>query len=224
MVFIDGIRHAVEIADLAYNRLVTALTEMARGHITGNADGNTKAHFARHYTSAFLDAWAFVDATDRVRTLIQQMPNVADEFMSDERVESFIKLSQEVRQLRNVADHLAQRIDYVVAKESTALGVLTWITFVDDISFQHLTCVLRPGTMYPFKKMELVNPVGQAVVRPTSLVHLAAGEYRVCISDVWELMRPFVAKLEDSVEGAIAGINVETPQAGSDIFIALHSE
>lgn len=57
-VFLDGIRHAAEIMDIAYGRLQETLTQLALHPPTATELPDISAH-------VFLDAWSFIDAVDR---------------------------------------------------------------------------------------------------------------------------------------------------------------
>ncbi len=119
--FVDGIRHAVEIMELAYGRLKETLTNIA-------LDPPTSADLRKVGPHAFLDAWAMVDAVDRFRMLYQQMPGI--KFGPPvPGIEPLKTVTQPFRDLRNVADHLSQRADFVVARGGAALGTLTWLTY-----------------------------------------------------------------------------------------------
>ena len=137
--FLDGIRHAVEIADLAHKRLRETLTHIA------TVDPND-LDLQTCTTHAFLDAWAMVDAIDRFRMLWQQLPNATPAELPP-GAEPFKEVSQPFRHLRNVADHLSQRADFVVSKGGAALGTLTWFTGIDLTPPRGWMCTLRPGTI-----------------------------------------------------------------------------
>jgi hypothetical protein len=102
--FLDGIRHATELAEMAYARLVDRLTDLA---LAGKSDDNPLA-----LTEPYLYAWAVVDSVDRLRGLLRLMPGLAEG--PDAGPWGQLRAETEViRDLRNVSDHLAQRVDYV---------------------------------------------------------------------------------------------------------------
>ena len=123
--FIDGIRHAVDIMELAYGRLRETLTNIA-------LNPPTSATLPKIAPHAFLDAWAMVDAVDRFRMLYQQMPGI-NFGPPTHGVEPLKTVTQPFRKLRNVADHLSQNADLVVARGDAALGTLTWVTEVPPV-------------------------------------------------------------------------------------------
>ena len=99
--FLDGIRHTGEIAGLAHRRLTQTLTQIAT---TDPQDEEADLL----YTAAFLDAWALVDVIDRFRTLWRLLPH-ASHAQPAPGAPTFAELSQSIRDLRNVADHLGSR-------------------------------------------------------------------------------------------------------------------
>jgi hypothetical protein len=152
--FLDGIRHAGEIAGLAYQRLRDTLTQIALNeHELAAAD-----HL---YTSAFLDAWALVDVIDRFRALWTLLPIDAPS-EPPPGTKKFAELAQPIRDLRNVADHLAQRADYVVARDGSALGVLGWFTATDVVKRQGVVCTIVPGTLLQ-RSTPVLNPAGRTI-------------------------------------------------------------
>jgi hypothetical protein len=211
--FFDGIRHAVEIIDLAYSRLQSTLTAIALANHSSPTQGNS-------FTAAFLDAWALVDAIDRFRALWDLMPNAKKGNVLP-GTKSFKELSQPVRDLRNVADHLAQRADYVVARKGAALGELSWYTALNPQGTEGLSCIIVPGTIGPGER-QLVNPAGKESTYPTGMIHLAAGGYSACLSDLLPEIERRVRSLEDALERSFAEQGLEGQQAGADILVAMH--
>ena len=211
--FLDGIRHAVEIAQFAYGRLEKTLTDLALHEPTGSANPDA-------FTSAFLDAWAFVDAVDRFRCLWKLMPGV--QILSPPPNDPmFRRLKEPIRELRNIADHLAQRAEYVVASRGAALGVLTWCTFTDDEGNSGVSCALLPGTIAS-ASVKLVNPADEtAQITKTGRIHLEAGEYRACLSNILPELELRISEIEEQLETQLGAAGLEGQQAGSDCFIAM---
>ncbi|MGH8554039.1 MAG: hypothetical protein ACREUD_00410 [Gammaproteobacteria bacterium] len=216
LVFVDGIRHAAEIAALAYSRLESTLTWIVSN--THDSPPQSQA-----YTTAFLDAWAVVDAVDRFRLLWKMFPGITFAEPQDPSARSFDEIAQPVRNLRNVADHLAQHAEYVAASGNPVLGLLSWITFPSEESDDGFSCVLAPGTRSAIK-LALVNPAGGgyfSVPRRTGMIHLAAGEHRANLSEVLPEMRSRVEELEHGLAEQIRLLGLEGKQAGGDHFLAL---
>ncbi len=209
LLFLDGVRHAAEIVDLAYARLRDILSPITL------EDQN--APFPRgRATASFLDSWVIVDAVDRLRGLLHLMP---DQVLADSTdIRRFLEESKVVRSLRNVTDHLAERADYVIANDSTALGILNWVTYRPGDN--HATSfVFTPGTIVN-REAKLVDPTGKMLSQGVNLVTLSAGEYSVNIS---ELM-PKVADVVRHVEAHLAALNLADPNAtrsGSDMLVSV---
>jgi hypothetical protein len=87
-------RHAAEIALLSYERLRGKLTELAL------AKDLKEGQLSPHVTEAFLDAWAFVDAVDRLRSLVRLMPGL-DFARAEDAGPDFHAKTEVIRQLRN---------------------------------------------------------------------------------------------------------------------------
>lgn len=134
--FIDGIRHAAEICDLSYKRLTAGLRDIALKP-QGSPPESSYAPF-------FLDAWAFVDAADRLRCLWASQPN-ADSLSGDFSPEVLRQELGPIRKVRNIADHIAQRADHVVSLNAAALGILAWVTLTSETLIAAKTCIIRPG-------------------------------------------------------------------------------
>lgn len=212
--YLDGIRHAVEIASLAYNRLQQTLTQIALADLSED-------YIVSRYTAAFLDAWCLVDAIDRFRSLWSSLPN-SNYRAPEPGAKSFSELAQPIRNVRNVADHLAQRADYVVAQNGSALGVLSWFTATRQDGLEGVICTIVPGTLLTGMKTTIVNPVGHQIELPTGLIHLSAGEYRACLSDVIPEIATRIRQLESGFEQALRDLATEPSQAGADLLLKLN--
>jgi hypothetical protein len=209
VLFLDGIRHAAEIADLAYKRLVDCLTSMA---------DRESAESEIQVAAAFSDAWTVIDAVDRFRSLITLAPGLKpDDKLADASQDSLDLLLPHVRDLRNVADHIAVRIPQVLAARMPALGLISWFTLdLDQLGGR--SCTLAPGALIGKTTSPLVNPLGKELYARTCQIHLAAGEHRVCISEVHRGLEQRVRKLETSLKQVSSG--VET--SGSDLLVVAH--
>ncbi len=175
-VFVDGIRHAVEVMDVGFGRLRAGLTQLALRPPAG-------ADLPLVGATLFLDAWAVVDATDRFRQLYQGFPGMSRGAATpgvtplQEALESF-------RKLRNVGDHIAQNADRVVAKGGAAVGELSWLTGKQiQPEFIAWHCVLRPGTLKSEPTLP-TEPIESALDWPTDNICLSAGGHTANLSQV----------------------------------------
>lgn len=174
--FLDGIRHAIEIMDVAYGRLRVTLTQLALYPPASNELSDISAH-------AFLDAWSFVDALDRFRMLYTQMPGMKHRAATT-HIPSLNEETQKFRKIRNIADHLATRADFVISKKGAALGELSWLTGAQlepEVIAWH--CTLRPGTLRSIPPMQ-TDSVVSTLDWPTDSIRLSAGGYEGNLSAV----------------------------------------
>lgn len=212
----DGIRHAAEIADLAYTRLNGTLTIIALENHTGEALRSELV------TSVFLDCWAFVDAIDRFRLIYDTTVTYSTMGVGSFDRQSFNATFQPIRYLRNVADHLAERIDYILSKNGTALGVLSWVTVLDTEQFEWASCMIVPGSTHQISRKNLaVHPMNKLGDLPTGQVHLAAGGHCACLSDFLPEVEARVRILENELERFITENELHQNLAGSDILISI---
>jgi hypothetical protein len=215
VLFLDGIRHAVEIIDFANRRLTLQLTNV----VLKNQPGPVTRDL---FSGAFLDAWALVDATDRFRCLWQQFPGM-HHAPPPEGSPTLSEATQEIRNIRNVADHIAQRMDFVLAHNGTALGSLTWCTLDPQDPAGVYTCALIPGTLGAVHTV-LVNPTDLPFLNAQSgNIHLAAGGHRANLSAALPEIALRIRQLEENLESAFEEAGLKGNQAGSDQYIALRA-
>ncbi len=210
--YFDGIRHCGEIAGLAYSRLKQTLTQIA---FEENEPGSNNFLF----TSAFLDAWSLVDVIDRFRALWISLPN-SELVPPAAGSRSFAEVSQAVRDLRNVADHIAQRADYVVAQKGTALGILSWFTMLKQESLEGVICTIVPGTMQ-VGSAPVVNPAGRQIEIPTGLIQLSAGEYTANLSETLPEMENRIHELEKAIRRSLDEQAPDAGSAGADVLVKM---
>ena len=186
--FLDGIRHAVEILDVTYGRLRDALTHLALNPPAPNELPDV-------FANVFLDAWGFVDAVDRFYKMYTQMPGIKFGNAKD-GIPPLREVSQEFLKLRNVADHLAQRADFVVSRNGAAWGELTWLTGAQlqpEVIAWH--CTLRPGTLQTAPSTQ-TNPIVSTLDWPTDSIRLSAGGYEGNLSAVRKHIAARIRRLE----------------------------
>jgi hypothetical protein len=202
--FIDGIRHAVEIMDLAYSRLRETLTAIA-------LDPPTSESLPKIASYAFLDAWAIVDAIDRFRLLYLYMPPTPG-------VEPLKTVTQPFRKLRNVADHPSQSADFVVARGSAALGTLTWLTGFKLDPATIWFCTLCPGTIrskHEFRK----EPILSTIDWPTDRICLSSGGFEGNLSAIRPHIEQRVRHFEEQLKSAFEKLGVTDAPVANDVFL-----
>ena len=208
--FIDGIRHAVEIIDLAYGRLRNTLTRTA-------LNPPSSSELPKISAQAFLDAWTMIDAIDRFRMLYLQMPGISFP-PPKEGVKTLQEALEPFRNLRNVADHLAQRADYIVSRGGAAFGTLSWLTGFKIVPMTAWYCTLMPGTIRSqpeFRK----DPLVSTLAWPTDRITLIAGEYEGNLSSVRPHIELRIKHFEEQLKNAFDKLNLRDSPTASDVFM-----
>lgn len=177
-IFLDGLRHAAQIADLAYRRLCSSLKEQA---IHSGADRASNS-----FVPIFLDAWAFIDAADRFRLLWELQPNsvsLPDQFSPAKVREGM----NGVRNLRNVSDHIAQKIDQIISLNSSVLGSVSWISLVSESPLSVKTCFIRPGIMTRAASGQFAIPTDKfKFINGSGCITMAAGKHGALLDDAYQ--------------------------------------
>lgn len=190
--FLDGMRHAVEILDVTYGRLREALTHLA---LNPPAQSDIPDIFAH----VFIDAWGFVDAVDRFRMLYTQMPDMKAGNAKD-GIPPLREVTQVFRDLRNVSDHLAQRADFVISRNGGDWGELSWLTGAQlqpkEIAWH---CTLRPGTHQTNPSMQ-TDSIISTLDWPTDSIRLSVGEYEGNLSEIRKHIALRIRHLEAQLE------------------------
>lgn len=190
-VFLDGMRHAVEIADLSYTRLCRELTKLAFKESEGSRSSK--------FTHIFLDAWAFIDAVDRFRCLWEMQPSselICKEF-SPGSVRSRLQM---IRDVRNVSAHIAQKVDQIVALNSSALGSINWVTFISHEPLKVKTYFIRPGVVGGRLKERFAMPNGVVdFIHGSGCVSLTIGKHVVNLSEAYKIVCSIVGFAEASM-------------------------
>ncbi|MEJ8845109.1 hypothetical protein [Variovorax rhizosphaerae] len=207
---LDGIRHAAEIAGLADTRLRESLWAIAQTHEAGQ-----NPEFSGQVTSAYLDAWAIVDAIDRLRSLAKLMPRNSEGTTPGDLLEDL----KPIRDLRNVSDHLAQRLDYVVAKNAPALGRLSWLAMNNDSQGSY--CVLLPGTLLKTHKFRIPEFGGLKVRLPVGHISLGAGEHESSLCVALEKASAVVDSVERGVRHAMEKLGLSSSPFQADVMVSM---
>lgn len=197
--FLDGIRHAAEIVELSYGRLCNSLTAIAL---------NKTEKKGTVFTHVFLDAWAFVDSTDRLRSLWEHQPN--SKILPHEYFKSVVKAQlQSIRDIRNVSAHIAQKIDQIVALNASALGSINWITLESRDPRSVSTNFIRPGIMNTKVKGQFSMPTYSDITDSTFYhgsghISLSAGSKEANLTKAYHVVREIMEYAEEALSRAIA--------------------
>jgi hypothetical protein len=187
ILFYDGIRYPVEMADLAHDRLRETLYEITQSSTTEPGADDFD------YTSAILDAWSIVDSIHRLRSLLYQVPGLKQ---NSPALRLFMKKTVEIDNLRNAVQHLNQQIHKIVDLDLPVWGALSWAAMLDSELKSIWSCTLVAGAWFQ-RKDPLVNPLGKMFHPPVDLITLDASGCSVCLSEVVRNVEPLVRSLEE---------------------------
>ena len=183
-VFIDGMRHAIEIIEMAYSRMCDSLTKLSFESSNGK---NTIG-----FTHIFLDVWAFIDTADRFRSLWVLQPNSHTLPKEFSKIEINSKL-QNIRDIRNVSAHIAQKADQIVALNSSVLGSVSWFTVASESPLKVKTHFIRPGIMRGTITENLAQSNGMVnFVNGSGGISITAGKHAANLSDAYNLIYSIV--------------------------------
>jgi hypothetical protein len=204
MLFYDGIRYSVEMADLAHNRLRETLYEIAQSPYAPDPASHD-------FASAVLDAWSIVDLVHRLRSLIEQAPGIKQKSPS---LLSFMKKTADVERLRNAVQHLNQQIHKIADLNIPVWGALSWVTLLDPELRSVWTCTLVAGTFFE-RSEPLISPLGKQFHPPVDLITLEASNCSVCLSDAMRSVEQVVRSLEDHLREQFKDL----PNMGRDVLL-----
>ena len=204
MLFFDGIRYSVEMADLAHNRLRETLYEIAQSPTVPEPNSHD-------FAPAVLDAWSIIDLVHRLRGLLEQAPGVKQKSPA---LLSFMKKTVKIEKLRNSVQHLNQQIHKIADLNIPVWGALSWVTMFDPEVKSVWTCTLVAGTFFE-RSEPLISPLGKKFHPPVDLITLQASNYSVCLSDAIRDVEPVVSCLEDYLREQFKDL----PNVGRDLLL-----
>ncbi|WP_454706564.1 hypothetical protein [Delftia acidovorans] len=181
IIYFDALSNAADIATIAYVRLRESL----------NIIVDKKNKDLDEFIPCYLDAWTVVDSIDRFLELVKKNKKRLP-IKNDSGLEKLTIHTSGIRELRNVADHIAQRIDRLASKKASAMGELSWISSNPtnpQASMKHF--VYRPGyrLINTETKFQL-PPSGQKIETPIGSITLQ------CESKAQNLSNAFIALVE----------------------------
>lgn len=215
VLLIDGIRHAADIAAVGYNRLTTLLTDM----VVPEASPQVGSNLEWQIPAAFLDAWAVVEALERIRGLLELYPHKR----SIPSVPGLRAVFEANGLVRNMGAHVATSVPALRKHKNTALGVLSWCTLQ---SLQRpLVCMVYAGTFSNDKVWAVpTNPLGRSFRPPTDHIRLRAGKHTVELSEAMGLVRQRLAIFEQEVAALVTDLGMTGQTVGGDMLIVMPIE
>jgi hypothetical protein len=186
MLFFDGIRVAVEMAGHAYDRLAKSLQRAAVADIPDQ-------EAIQLVPLCFLDAWAIIDSVNRLRVLLNRLPQFKKNAHS---LQIFLRKTGVVEDLRNTVQHLDTEIDKLSANGLSVWGDLTWLVLLDATVGKFKVGLLVSGTQFGASHA-MPNLAGVEMHEAVDHITLAADGKEVDLSNVMRAMTTFVEKLEE---------------------------
>ncbi len=208
-VFLDGMRHAAQIIELSHTRLCQSLNDLSVADaIAPGSEG---------FTHVFLDVWAFIDTADRFRCLWEMQPSastIPDQFSPDT-----VRMQlQDIRNVRNVSAHLAQKIDQIVSLNSSVLGAISWVFLSSQTPLKVKTHFIRPGIAHGSLKGQFAMPRGEvSFSHGCGHVSVSAGQHEVNLSLAYRYICSVVEFAEGRLKLAFKDSSLEQ-RLPSDMF------
>ena len=206
--FVDGIRYAVEMADMAYSRLCQTLLALVVEN-RGRTDG-----LGQRIVSSMLDAWSVIDSVQRLRNLLVRTPRLSKRAPP---VILFNQCTEKVEELRHIAQHLDEKIYQFVQKEMPIWGSLSWFVMEKPGEDKGFICSIVAGTLFKSKNHPVVNPLGKAFDCPVDLIELTANECTASLSETMKCVRKLISWIERTLQQQIGHLGA----AGADLFLVM---
>lgn len=203
----DAIRCSIEMIDLSFASLRNRLLELTKQH---DLDKNKRIpNPGQQIMGSMLDAWSVIDSTYRLRGLLEQIPRIKH---NSPPLIIFDQKTENIETLRHLIQHLNTEISKIVTRNSTVLGVLSWIAWLKPEEKWCYTCSIAAGSLFE-RKDPFINPAGRSIQPPIDLITLDAG-YAVNLT---ELMIE-ISKVSHWLEEELRKLFGNLPQAGADPF------
>jgi len=183
LLFIDTIRHITQMIDISYNRLISTLQ---------STDNNLQNEFA------LIDGWAMIGSINRLRTLLEKMPNISHNFLW---YKNFYQKIKDVKHIRDFIEHFDEKIQSQIEKDNFMLGYISWVELREDNSIvSNLLYSLRIRNNVDLK---VVNPAGRGFRFKIDHITFCLNEGEVNLSDMYYGLIDFIVKFEVYIESRI---------------------
>ena len=209
-IFLDGLRQHAQIAIYAYTRLCNSLSELSFAH-------SSNVEISQDFTHIFLDAWACIEAVDRFRSLWQLQP-ASDTIPGEFSPKVINGKLQSIRNLRNVASHIAEKIDQIASLNASVSGLIRWITMHSKSPTVIRTYFMRPGIIHGQLSAQFVAPSGKILfTHDVGSILLNAGSHEGNLSDAYSIVCSIVDFMEQHLASKFIGPAFE-PRLPANIF------
>ena len=181
VLFLDGIRYSFHIFDLAVERLAKTLPDLS-------SEKQDPALLADNIAYAMSDAWLMIDATHRLRELLQQVPKLKKK---QPELQLFLRRTAKVEDLRHFFQHFRTEIEAFASRAMPLWGTLSW-AHTNPETGEPENYTIAPGTLF--------EGAGMATCTFDRLKHnfvervlLHAGPTQVDLADLTEHVSEFAA-------------------------------
>lgn len=201
----DGIRYALDMGFLSYQRLQTDLHEIGLAQRNGE-------NFTVFATQAFADAWSTVDTLWRLHLLLGHAPGL--KHTSGLKVQ--LRALKSVEDFRHHFQHLDERLLASVKMGTPLWGTLMWFWTPDEPNRGGVTLALVAGSLRD-DEQRLLNPLGRACETPVGLVTLTAFGGELDLSDLSTRLPRIARALDSATRKALD----TRPLGGADLLIGV---
>jgi len=164
LLFIDAIRHITQMIDISYNRLISTLQ---------STNNNLQNEFA------LIDGWAMIGSINRLRTLLEKMPNISHNLLWYKKYYQNIK---DVKHIRDFIEHFDEKIQTQIEKDNFMLGYISCFELRDDNSI--VGSLLYSLRIKNKVDLEVDNPAGKRFRGKVDHVTFYLNESKVSLSDM----------------------------------------
>lgn len=177
VLFLDGIRYAAEMADLAYERLSDGLQGIARSEAKPST---------RDIAAVMLDAWSVIDAVHRFVDLASSLPGLSQ----DTWLRLLRQRSSDALKLRDDVQHQIERVATLTADGNQIWGYISWAATDQKGKHTGKWLMISPGADYVGDKWIFIGPNKLPFPVPPGHIRLNAFNRRVylgmCVEAVIE--------------------------------------
>lgn len=191
VLFLDGIRYAAEMADVAYQRLSEELMRLAE-----SPDEPSTRDIAR----LMLDAWSIVDAVHRFFDIVGAMPGLAQG--------SWLRVLRDrcgdLLALRDDIQHQNERAVIVPGRPNQLWGYLSWAAVDQSGQYTGKWWMVSAGSEYVNDQCLFVGPYTLPFSVPSGRIRLNAFDRSVYLGRCVQAVIEVIAHLTDELKsGAV---------------------
>lgn len=201
--FLEGIRLSIQLVDTSYRRLSSSIRDLPE---------NARPEFGT-VPQLLLDAWGQVDATFRLRGLIEQMPRYRKKAPSKQ---VYLRATANVEALRNSLQHLNTDIDTLLSLDVPIMGALTWLRPCARGTGTFLLESAIPGALAGSSPRSLVQLPSEAPTEVSCVTLWAAGT-----SADLTAIHAATARLATALEGSLAKRFASHPTDMADLLVGM---